>query len=519
MNVQAQDQDVDNALKSIARNLLVVGILMLTLVVGVYIIFVNEISTQEQTISKEVESRSNALREYFVVGKHMMFSMQRNMLQNLKLAEAEHLLKHEISRLKDYPQFSIYALESQLFDKGPSREEFFLSGTLTGVGSATAISRRHMQEIHAALALDATLASVINSLPDLKWAYYTSLYKFIYLAPASTVERYHFSEEAYKKAFWQQAIPENNPAMGLVVTDVYDDGAGKGYMISISLPVSFRNEFRGIISIDIGVDSLARLLSETEISGFSALVDEKHQVIIKDAGMENTLVEHKPGDLVFIQSILDKQVSLLHKVPRKIIWWSAFKSSVARMVVIIFALVLIYMVFYQRQLVREIELLADTDPLTKLLNRRAMTRIAQTMISYNSRYSQLICFLILDIDHFKSVNDNHGHSVGDVVLVEIAQQLIDTVRESDQVSRHGGEEFLLILPNSGIAEAYQLAERIRKVIVSKSFTDKKLNISVSIGCAELRIDENYSDVLKRADDALYRAKNEGRNRTVTSEQV
>ncbi len=510
---------MDNALKSITRNLLVVGILLLTLSVGAYIVLANEISSQEQSISQEVESRSNALREYFLVGKHMLFSMQRVMQQNLRLTESGLMQKTELERLKNYSQLDIYAVESQLFDEPVNGDEFFLSGTLSGMGSKQNISERHMQEIHAALALDATLASVINALPDLKWAYYTSVYNFIYLAPAVTVDHYHFQETQLQKAFWSQAIPQANPGMGLIVTDVYEDAAGKGFMISLSLPVQYHNEFRGIISIDIGVDSLARLLSKTEISGYSALVDEKHQVIIKDTGMQNTLVEHAPGDLVFLQSILDKQVMLLHKVPRKTLWWIAFKASMARIAVIAFALVLIYMVYYQKQLVGEIELLADTDPLTKLLNRRAMARIARTMISYNKRYEQRMCFLILDIDHFKKVNDTHGHSVGDMVLVEIAQALSDSVRESDQVSRHGGEEFLIIMPNSTLTEAYLLAERIRKFVTVKPFTDRKLNLSVSIGCAELGSEESYSGVLKRADDALYQAKHEGRNRTVRSEQA
>jgi len=507
----------DHSAPSPIKRLLVIAVLVCTFFIGVTILLRAEIESHNASLAKAVENRANGLREYFIVGKHMLYTMQRNMQQNLRLAEAGRLRMPQISRLRDYPEFQDYGIESERFDSHGEASEHYLSGSLSGIGSIKAIDETHRKEIHAVLALDATLGSVIQSLPDLKWVYYTSANRFIFIAPAVKLSEFHLSDKTLQKAFWQQAIPENNPELNLVVTDVYDDDAGKGMMISLSLPVVFEGQFRGVLSLDIGLDSLVQRLSSRTIPGQSALLDEKHQVIIKQASMPTTVVEHQPGDMVFVQPILDKQVVLLHKLPRMAIYYTALKQSFARIAVLNFALVLIYMLFQKFELLRKIEHLADTDPLTKLMNRRAMARIAQSMINYAHRYQRPLCFLLLDIDHFKKINDTHGHNVGDRVLEQLAVVLQTSVRKSDEVSRHGGEEFLLVLPDSTTKDGHQMAERIRNAVADTLFSGKKLPVSISLGCAEWRLDETYSDVLKRADDALYQAKHLGRNRTVIAE--
>ena|GEM_PF-2487146 len=504
----------------IIRHYAVVLILLCTLLASMYLIVSREISVLEKTLAGQVERRSNALREYFLIGKHMLFSLQRSMQENLLLSESGILQYPATNWLQDYPQFQAYGIESQLVSDSETAiargRDVVLTGSLSGVGSIKNLDESLRIEINAALALNAVLDSVINAIPDLKWAYYTSAEQFIYLSPAVSLAQFHFDSSQLQKAFWVQAIPENNPSFGMVVTDVYNDGAGKGMMISLSIPVRYQGVFRGVVSMDIGMDSLAELVAKAPILGSSALIDERHQVIIKERSLRSTLVEHIPGDMIFLQPVLDEQVMLLHKVSRSQIVLAAVRQSGARLAIAAFALVLIFMLYQQRQLVKKIKRLADTDPLTRLMNRRAMTRVVQAMISYNSRYEQHIGFLILDIDHFKRVNDSHGHGVGDSVLVEMARILLENVRESDQVSRHGGEEFLVALPNTDITKAFQLAERMRRAVNSHTFTDHGLRISLSIGCAELKKDEDYSDVLNRADLALYQAKKEGRNRTIIS---
>jgi diguanylate cyclase (GGDEF)-like protein len=158
---------------------------------------------------------------------------------------------------------------------------------------------------------------------------------------------------------------------------------------------------------------------------------------------------------------------------------------------------------------------AQTDSLTLLLNRRGLNAV----LDYYQSIRQPFAVLALDIDHFKSVNDNWGHDVGDRVIQQVAQALRQSARQSDVVSRNGGEEFLMLLPNTSLKEAEATAERIRNSIAEKEIEEVG-HITISIGVAEWdarRLPLESS--LKRADDALYQAKNTGRNCTVVAKRV
>ncbi len=160
---------------------------------------------------------------------------------------------------------------------------------------------------------------------------------------------------------------------------------------------------------------------------------------------------------------------------------------------------------------------AYTDPLTGLYNRTALNDAFQREWKLAQRQRQPLSLLALDIDHFKKINDTYGHAAGDIALIKIAEILRKTVRASDLVFRHGGEEFLVLLNNTGIEGAKLLAERIRKAIAAKdcSDIDPELSITTSIGVASLNHpEETPQQLLKRADDALYRAKRNGRNLVV-----
>lgn len=160
--------------------------------------------------------------------------------------------------------------------------------------------------------------------------------------------------------------------------------------------------------------------------------------------------------------------------------------------------------------------LANTDPLTQLMNRRSMDSAAQVMISLNARLGQHMCFFIVDIDNLKAVNDKYGQTTGDQIIIEVSTSFKSSLRESDIVSRHDGKEFLIILPNTGAGEGYRLAERLRKQVEDSVLGKPKAKLTISIGCAELRKDETYDEVIKRVDDALDCAKNGGRNRIVVA---
>ena len=158
-----------------------------------------------------------------------------------------------------------------------------------------------------------------------------------------------------------------------------------------------------------------------------------------------------------------------------------------------------------------IEKIAITDELTGLFNRRhLMSRFAEEFEKVKRLDTKLSC-IIADIDHFKAVNDHYGHLAGDAMLREVSHRLKNIVRAYDIVGRYGGEEFLVILPDTGLADAKHFAERIRIHIKEKNIVSAA--ITISLGVTEMRADDSSVDeVLKRADDNLYKAKNAGRDR-------
>jgi two-component system cell cycle response regulator len=163
--------------------------------------------------------------------------------------------------------------------------------------------------------------------------------------------------------------------------------------------------------------------------------------------------------------------------------------------------------------------MAITDQLTGLHNRRYMGRHLDTLIAGAHRSGKPIAFLIMDIDHFKSVNDTHGHDIGDEVLREFAGRISANVRGIDLACRYGGEEFVVVMPDTDMDFAYTVAERLRKSVEQMPFAISrdpgKLNITISIGIAGSEGNTDSADaLLHRADQALYRAKREGRNRVV-----
>jgi two-component system cell cycle response regulator len=164
--------------------------------------------------------------------------------------------------------------------------------------------------------------------------------------------------------------------------------------------------------------------------------------------------------------------------------------------------------------------LALTDELTGLYNRRYVLAHLNELLARGGKDDEQIAVLMLDIDHFKSVNDNYGHPAGDDILRELAARLLRQVRSVDLVARLGGEEFVAVMPETNLMDATAVAERLRVAVNAEPFTVKasgeRLPVTISIGVAATDdADEGIDALLKRADDGLYAAKNGGRNRVVS----
>ncbi|PIE38181.1 MAG: hypothetical protein CSA52_03080 [Gammaproteobacteria bacterium] len=159
----------------------------------------------------------------------------------------------------------------------------------------------------------------------------------------------------------------------------------------------------------------------------------------------------------------------------------------------------------------KLEQLASTDKLTGVFNRSRLDYFLRHQMDECRRYNKTFGFAILDVDHFKRINDNHGHLVGDIALKEIATLIKTSIRCSDIFGRWGGEEFVLILPQATSEAMKGLLEKIR-VMISRYPIDKAGPQTISIGATQFQPEDTVDQIIKRADDALYEAKNKGRNR-------
>ncbi|OHD89882.1 diguanylate cyclase [Sulfuricurvum sp. RIFCSPLOWO2_12_FULL_43_24] len=158
--------------------------------------------------------------------------------------------------------------------------------------------------------------------------------------------------------------------------------------------------------------------------------------------------------------------------------------------------------------------LATLDVLTKVANRFQFDKVLEHSITLSQRYGRALSMMLIDIDHFKEINDNYGHLVGDEVLKILAQILRDGVRKSDVIARWGGEEFVILLPDSELSSATKLAEILRLRIAEYDFKLVK-KITCSIGIVRWNEGENPDQLLKRVDEKLYYAKESGRNKIIS----
>lgn len=175
-----------------------------------------------------------------------------------------------------------------------------------------------------------------------------------------------------------------------------------------------------------------------------------------------------------------------------------------------------------RELISQVEKLrirAFVDPLTSVWNRGGIFDVLKREVERARRSNQNLSLCMLDLDHFKRINDNFGHLVGDDVLKEMCLRVTGAVRPYDALGRYGGEEFLLVFPETNLEQAQAQAERVRQAVGNRPFQltkETSETITISIGVAEFREDEEIDSAVDRADKALYQAKKEGRNKVVSA---
>ena len=168
--------------------------------------------------------------------------------------------------------------------------------------------------------------------------------------------------------------------------------------------------------------------------------------------------------------------------------------------------------------VKEVTILSITDPLTKIYNRLKFTEELEREIRAVKRYRYPLALIMLDIDHFKNINDTYGHDMGDAALIKVVDIVRRSIRTTDIFARWGGEEFMLLLPHTGLKSAGYVADKLRKIIEGTNIPGIK-KMTCSFGVAAYDQNEHMDSFVKRVDNALYRAKNSGRNRVELDENT
>jgi diguanylate cyclase (GGDEF)-like protein len=183
------------------------------------------------------------------------------------------------------------------------------------------------------------------------------------------------------------------------------------------------------------------------------------------------------------------------------------ETIIISLLFLVMTVILLTLIFSNNNRLR---FLAHNDQLTEVSNRHHLTAVLKKEFERKQRYKSTFSFIIFDIDHFKSINDNYGHDIGDKILKEMSDLIRNNIRQNDHFGRWGGEEFVIIASENNLDSANNLAEKLRKKVEDYNFIENE-NITASFGVAEIKPNENTDDLIKRADDALYRAKKNGRN--------
>lgn len=314
---------------------------------------------------------------------------------------------------------------------------------------------------------------------------------------------------AIKRYFLYEKLQKKYPKLDLIEVDTIEDGLKKvedglvyGYIDS-SVLLNYEIQRR-----HIGTLAISGSFKENLHLGIASRDDEPLLVTILQKALNSITQEQK-------EKIYKKWITI--KVERiKVIDYSlVYKVVISSIIIILFFL------YWIRKIVKinkelevakkQIEKLAITDKLTGLFNRVKTDEIIENNIEIYKRYNQDMTLAILDLDHFKSVNDTYGHQVGDEVLKDIANILQQNIRKTDHIGRWGGEEFIIIYPKTNKKDGFALAQKIRTSIESYEFVNAGKQ-TASFGITSLNQNDTFETMLKRADDALYIAKKNGRNK-------
>ncbi|WP_035052041.1 sensor domain-containing diguanylate cyclase [Andreprevotia chitinilytica] len=431
-----------------------------------------------------------------------------------------------------------------------------LIGNVFGVGHIAELDASARRELNMALWLFPLHRAALKTSPELTWLYYGSARKMFIVSPwasqrtmldqTGAPDMASLVNKAEQMEFMQLGTPALNPGRHDYWTPPYDDPAGKGMMITHGAPVYEGKNFRGVMAADLSLDFLKRYVQTDRLPGgriyivrnpltSSGNILAGTYYTLTRGGKPETLANHlhlpaqeietaiaNPGEFhklgtryILALPVREADWTLVYTLPRQVALLGVLEQMrPAAGVVIVLSLLLGFTFYKLRRSTLALREMALRDGLTGTLNRRAIFDAINRERARYRRTGHAYALILGDIDFFKQVNDLHGHGTGDQVLCGVTQALQSGLRGSDLLARVGGEEFVILLPDTAPEVAVQTAERLRHQVEAMCVPagEKNVCVTISLGITTPRdADEPVDAVYQRADIALYAAKYSGRN--------
>ncbi len=453
--------------------------------------------------------------------------MRRNTLYNMKVLAEQYLAERSPLAWSPHPYLLPESSHAGYALQLPPGFSFEQLGNVTGLGPVPEEDSHTMREIRMALALTPLFRSLIERDPDTPWVYYTSGQRFLYLYPRVESSDFFVSEQTFSMPFYLLAHPAYNPGGELIWTPVYQDQAGKGWMVTMSVPVQDRGRFRGAISVDIATSRLAWLLERNPIPHTALhLLQADGQKLASSGGSPPAVVPQNWPQYSLqqrgqrLQAVFPLQANhwfLVLDSDLQALQHTALRQALPLALLAFFLTACLLLVLGLLRIQSRVEALSTHDWLTGVWNRRAFDEQLQAALSLLKREGSSLGLILFDVDDFKHYNDTQGHPAGDKALQDIAQVVLHVAqRADDRVYRLGGEEFAVLasLPDAERLQAFMqhIGNAVRERNIAHPGSPQGM-LTISLGGVLLQHGNHASaaDAYRQADQALYRAKDSGKN--------
>lgn len=314
----------------------------IALAYGYYFIAIKDL---RKSMQRSFSERAVFVDTYISMMQQQVDAMSKTIEKNYGLR-----ISPEILKARYYNEIGGWGIFPDVRESGSGR----INGSCTGSGTFP-ITQKVAIELSAVFSVDQQIGSAFEYNKSVAWIYYTSAEKFMYIAPDPGINEFHFSTSLYEKPFWLQAAPEHNPDLKQIITGLYDDAAGKGLMITISSPVKPHGRFTGVMSLDLGVDLLRKIVLMGDIAGETILVDENGRIVVRrgDFNINETYnlipvtdqwFSSNDGCFWMRSELGGGELNILHRIKRTDFYLSAmFRSlfvwSLAGLMLIVFIMV------------------------------------------------------------------------------------------------------------------------------------------------------------------------------------